>query len=558
MKMTFSQKLFIIFVLFFCNFLSVQKGFALNSSENNIHVSSENDIAEEEILAENDGTTEATTLETESEETLNPSVDENMPPVKSKYTNISFRERIVFKLHYLNESQRDETLKRAQKASSALEEAMNANDPLEPNSKPANVFLAPNKHIEVRVRGYKIIELTPEDIRASGYKSANEYAEDLQTELNIFVGNEFQRLQIQKLALKFFLSVFFALMGFLILRQTRIFFNNADLNIEEKRESLKPMTFMSETLISSQALGGLFALFLVIGRVFTYGIVILTTCAAILGQFTITRNIMGELFTKVFSDSIANIQSLIELLPGFVFAILLLFLWNLSIKILDLFLKGVRSGRISWSFLRENRISIVRFWGISLLSLIFFPLVLASMFGRFNSPLESVIIACAIILFLSTLPILISIAAGSFILWFGQVYPGQWIKVGGVIGEVTDVTLFKITLVPQEGGRIYIPMLQLLFKSYYEISKKDKKEFHFKIQRTMGLKETISAIENIFPSELNVQVSCNSLSGSEYHLSLSTSHANAKTKNEILTLISEAHDRKIITLTSEFIEESLL
>lgn len=488
--------------------------------------------------------------------TKNVSVAEaNKSKNKRLYANVTFRERPIFKLYYLNQNQSEATLNRAQKATTSLEEAMNAEDPLEPNAKPANVVLTKNNLLEVRLRGYKIIDLTDEDRVASGYKSMAEYQENLQTELNIFIGNEFQRLQIQKMALKFFLSVFFALVGFLILRQARTFFNNADLMIEEKRESLKPMTFMSETLVSSHALGGLFALFLVIGRVFTYLVVTLTMFAAILGQFSVTRNAMGDLFSKLFSDSLSNLQSLIEFLPALMLAVVLLFLWNLSIKILDLFLKGVRSGRISWSFLQSNRISIVRFWGVTILSIVFFPLILASLFGRFNSPLEIVIIGFAITLCLATLPILISVAAGSFILWYGQIYPGQWIQIGKILGEVTEVSLFRITLVPQEGGRIYVPMFQLLFKSFTEMRESHRREFQFKVQRLLNLEDTTSRIESLFPAKFNIQIQCLSLSASEYHFALFTPSFNTDVRREILSLLSAAHDKQTILLTSDLIEE---
>lgn len=551
-------RLLSILFLFFIFSFQHQSVYAEKSDKKTISIEKEsNATTENESTEENlNQQTQDETALNESENTLLPvedtTADESTP---SLYANIVFREKTIFKIYYKNEKQKNQTLNRAAKATAALEEAMNANTPLEPDSPQASVNFNTKHQLEVRVRGYKIAEFTNEDRAAAGYKSLKDYQEALLTELNIFVGNEFKRLQIQKLSLKFFLSVFFALLGFLSLRQARVFFNSADLNIEEKRESLKPMTFMSETLISSQALGGFFALFLVFGRVLTYFVVTLATAAAILGQFTTTRNAMGNALSKIFSDSLAYLQSMLEFLPGLVLAVILLFLWNISIKILDLFLRGVRSGRISWSFLQANRIAIVRFWGISLLSLLFFPLILASLFGRFNNPLEFVVIACAIILCISTLPILISVTAGSFILWFGQIKPGQWIKIGKTIGEVADVSLFKITLIPPNGGRIFIPMFQLLYQSYTEMGFDYQREFHFKIERHMSLEDSISKVQGLFPTKLNVNIKCLSLSGNEYKLSILTSSFNSDTKRTILSSLSMAHDQKLIVLTSDLIEE---
>lgn len=474
----------------------------------------------------------------------------------SQFVSVSFREKPIFRIFYLNPDDMDPTAKKAQLATANLEKAMNANDPLEAQSKLVNVILKDDDILEIRVRGYKITELTAADRIAAGYKNTEEYKEQLLTELNTFTSEEFQRLQIQKFALQFFLSVFFALMGFVIFHQARMFFNRADLMIEEKRESLKPMVFLSETLISAHALGGLFTLFLVIGRVFTYAIIILTSLAAILGQFTTTRTAMSHLFSELFAQSLKNLQSLFEALPGFLLAIILLFFWNLSLKILDLFLKGVRSGRISWSFLQEHRIAVVRFWGTAISCAVFFPLVIASVFGRFNTPIEFIIISAAIILLFSTLPIFVSIACGSFVLWQGNLRLGQWIQIGDKQGEVTEISLYKMTLVPDQGGRIHIPMSHLLIRSFSEKRENHSKEFRFKLERHASLEHTLTHLQEIFAAHsFETTLTCISLSATEFHISMTIPKFPQGLKSSVLSVLSKAHDDKKITLSSDLIEE---
>lgn len=486
------------------------------------------------------------------------SIPPNDSTSQSDYQSVVFREKPVLKLFYKNESQASDVLAKARQASAQLESAMNAADPLEPNSKLVDVIIQKDQSLDVRIRGYRIITLSSEDRKAAGFNNAQDYKEALYTDLNHFVSEEFQRLHIQKIALQFFLSVFFALMGFVIFHQARMFFNRADLMIEEKRESLKPIVLLSETLISSQTLGGLFALFLVIGRVASYVIILLTTLGAILGQFTVTRTAMSHVMAEIFTQGLKSLQSLLEALPGLLLAVILLFCWNLSLKILDLFLKGVRSGRISWSFLQEYRISVVRFWGTALSCVVFFPLIIASLFGRFDTPIETILIGAALILLLATLPILISIAAGSFMLWQGGLALGQWIKLSKIQGEIADISLHKITIVPEEGGRIHIPMSQLLFKGFTEKREYNKREFLFKVERLTPLESTLEKIETLFRDKnIEVSVACLSLSSSMYHLALTVPRFSHGMRHEVLSTLSEAHDQGLIKLSADLIDEAM-
>ncbi|MCO5114081.1 MAG: mechanosensitive ion channel [Bdellovibrionaceae bacterium] len=489
----------------------------------------------------------------EDEKSLTPSAQD-----EPLYKNVVFREQPVFKIYYKSEDPLPELTEKIKQASANLENAMNASDTLEADSKLVDILIKEDQSLEVRVRGYKIVNLDKNDRRAAGFKTASDYKEALQTELNNFVTEEFQRLHIQKIALQFFLSVFFALMGFAIFHQIKMFFNRADLMIEEKRESLKPVVLMSETLISPQALGGLFALFLVIGRVVSYIVILLTTLAAILGQFAVTRTAMSHVFAEIFTQGIKSVQALLESLPGLLLAFILLFFWNLSLKILDLFLKGVRSGRISWSFLQEFRISVVRFWGTALSCVIFFPLIAAALFGRFNTPIEHIIIAATIILLLATLPLLVSVATGSFVLWQGALELGQWIKIGDKQGEITEISLYRLTIVPEEGGRVFIPMALFLFKSFTHKREYNKKTYHFKLQRQKSLEDTLEDLRSLFTEKnMEVTLECISLSSTLYHLSLVVPRFSSSVHTEVLSTLSRAHDQGVLKLSSDLIEELL-
>ncbi len=462
---------------------------------------------------------------------------------------ILYKEKTFFRLPYESEAEKKVALERAKSAGLALDKALSVDEPFSPDSRLVDVNQKNRKLIEVRVRGYKILELTDRDRAAAGFLTMEEYLDYSSREIINFVSQTADRLKIQKFALQFFLSVFFGLLGFVVFRRVIILFNQADRLIDSKKDRLRPLTFLSETLISGQTLGGLLASLLIVGRMLTYLVVILTTLAAIFGQFSFTRNLMGTFFAELLEGTFKVFQSLFESIPGLILAFSLLFILQLSLKVLQLYLKGVRSGRISWKFLQENRTLVVGFWGPVILIVFFLPLTVASVFGRFNTPLEIILIGAAIVVVLSQLPVLASLAAGSFIVWQGHIKLGEWLQVGQDRGEVTDINLYKVTLVPSKGGQIHIPMIRLLFQTYSESREVPQREFYFGLKRNLSLKETLNQLNQFFPKELNVQLSCRAMNAEEYFIRLKTTAHRPEEKLALFDVLSEAHNQNQIHLT---------
>ncbi len=474
----------------------------------------------------------------------------------SEFAEVIFREKTAFKIYYENVKTEESAKRRAKKASKALEKALTAAMSLTPESKQVDVLLREDNNLEVRVRGFKILQLDKADMKASGFDNLKDYQEQVSMDFSAFVGNEFDRVQVQKIALQFFLSVFFALMGFVVFRKTRTAFNRADLIIEQKRESFKPLVFMSENLISGQTLGGLLALTLVVGRVFTYFVVILTSIAAISGQFRFSRNIMSDFFSQILKQTFKSFQSLLEAIPGLLLATTLLFFLYLSLKVLNLILKGVRSERISWTFLMANRIPVIKFWGTAILCTLFFPLVIASLFGRFHSPLEIIVIVVAAVFGLATIPVLASIAVGSFVLWHGSLRPGLWIRIGNKSGEITEINLHKMIIVPEIGGRVHVPLLQLLYKSWSESKDSPKREYFFAIKRKESLDKTMEILHQLFSSQKeSFEITCLSISRTEFCIRLRTPSFLQEARSTVLRVLSDANDSGSIELGPLPIEE---
>lgn len=489
---------------------------------------------------------------------LKPTLETRSHPLQStnEFAAVIFREQTAFKIYYDKEKTAESAKRRAKKASKALEKALTASAPLNPDSNQVDVLLSKNNKLDVRIRGFKILQLDKADMKACGFDNLKDYQEQVSMDFSAFVADEFDRVQIQRIALQFFLSVFFSLMGFVVFRKTRTVFNQADLIIEQKRESFKPFVFMSENLISGQTLGGILALTLVVGRVFTYFVVILTSLAAISGQFRFSRNIMSDFFSQILKQTFKSFQSLLEAIPGLLLATSLLFFLYLSLKVLNLFLKGVRSGRISWTFLMANRIPVIKFWGTAILCTFFFPLVIASLFGRFHSPLEIIVIIVAAVFGLATLPVLASIAIGSFVLWHGSLRPGLWIRIGDKSGEITEVNLHKMIIVPEIGGRVHVPMLQLLYRSWSESKDSPKREYFFAIKRKESLDNTLETLKQLFNNQKEeFEITCLSVSDDAFAIRLRTPSFYQEARATVLKVLSDASDSGSISLGPQPVEE---
>lgn len=485
-----------------------------------------------------------------------PSASEQDKDVKEveKSFPILFKEKVVFRLPY-NDENHDQASSKAKEASASLEKALSAELPLSEDAETVSVKLTNKNIVEVLVRGYKVFELNTMDQKASPYETMEEYYNFTSRELNSVIPQMVERIKFQKLALRFFLSVFFGLMGFVVFRRVIVLFNQADRLIEIKKETFRPMTFLSETLISGQTLGGLLASLLVFGRMITYLIVILTTAAAIFGQFQATRDMMSTFFGELISGAFKIVQSFFESIPGLLLAFLLLFTFQVSVKFLHLYLKGVRSGRISWRFLQENRIPVVNFWGPLLLVAFFFPLAVASAFGRFNTPIETILVVLASVLVVSQIPVWSSIAVGSFLIWQGQVRVGMWLKCGKNQGEVTEVSLHKITLVPMEGGRIHVPMFHLLFYSFTDSREIPTKKLELQVKRQQGLEETMELVRDLMPAAFSPHVLCRGIGPEIFTLELQYNIHSDSDRQQVFALLAKAQAEHKIEWTGFGVQE---
>ncbi len=213
------------------------------------------------------------------------------PLIETDSWPVTYREQVAFSL---SESVGGVDARvRAQEASKALASAIEADRPVQEDSPLVEVREERGAAL-VRVRGYVVAALQEGDAEAAGFPSLEGYAAHIQTLLTDFIPRQMWRAKVQEGFLKIFLSVFFALLGFIVVRQIQRAFDQADHILDERRGSIKPFSILSETLLSGEAVGGLLAFGLVVGRVLAYLLTLVVTTAAILGQFDLTRGLLAE------------------------------------------------------------------------------------------------------------------------------------------------------------------------------------------------------------------------------------------------------------------------
>ncbi len=374
---------------------------------------------------------------------------------------IEFREKPVF---YLYSPAKLEPLarKRASELSRNLKLALDISTPM--SGPPLELKASFDGAIEIKVRGTVVGRLEPNDTTYAGYSSTASYIEFLRTGLSGLVDSERRRQSIQQWSLHFFMTVFFLLLGLLAFRQVSKFFDRADKLLDEKKDSLSPISFLSETVISEQTLGGVLAIALLMGRILSSVLILSATLLLILGQFESSRTWMTQVITNLGDHVILGFQSFLFFFPKILLGALLVFVGHIGLKALALYLNGIESGRIHWKLISPHRSPIVRFWGGILIVGLITPLFLATLMGGFGSPIETWLTRLAIILVALGLgPYFLSLTYGSILLWQDHLPIGTQCKFAKSVGVIRRRTLDALYVEDLNGQVTRIPFILLAF-----------------------------------------------------------------------------------------------
>lgn len=429
---------------------------------------------------------------------------------------VIYREQVAFT--FSTSTTQKKGGERAREAAQALTYAIEADSPQKADSETVDAVIS-GSTATIHVRGYTVTILYDDDAKAAGYANLHDYSEHITTLLNEFVPKQRKKAYLQDLFTHIFLSIFFALLCFLVLNQIKKTFDKLDHVLDENKEQIQPLSVMHETLLNEEAVGGFLALGLALGRILSYLAVVLTTLAAILGQFALTRNFLYEILAGGLSQFFKGFESLAAFIPRLVLALILIVISSILFKILDLFLKGISTGRIQRSFIPKYRIRAFRFISKTIMSFVLSTLILAALFGDFHNPFEILLIIMAGIFSVSYLPTLFNRASGVIIIWRAKIKVGDWMEIGPHHGEVAHLDLDEISLRTPQNGSIKVPMMKAAFQPYLIDSHRNF-QIRLQLSSLKNLDMTIQMLESLFDKKHHAKIELIKMEKSHYQFQI--------------------------------------
>lgn len=437
---------------------------------------------------------------------------------------------------------------RAKDAAHALENALDNSGKVQ--DKQAVTVRIEGEVAVVRIGDILVTTLHEGDAQRDGLK-LERYAERMEGNLRAFVGEQLKRKAIQLFVLHVFLSVFFGVLGFLTLRFLRTAFDRWDSSLDRRRGSLQAISILRVPVISGEALGGSLAFGLAVGRVTAYVAAVLATISAILGQFDATRPLLSRLVSWSAGPVLRGVEIVVSSVPGIILAAVLFVGVRAGLRVLNLLLDGVSSKQIVWKKLPPSRVPVFRIVVSAFTVVISGPLLVSAAFGRFGTPLEWLALGLGGVLLLASVPAMASYTIGAIVLWRDNVRPGDWVQVGVVSGEVTRLSLGELSLVPEGGGTIGIPMLYLLWHPLRRLREPPEVSFSLTVRRDRPAKDLIAAVlAAVLDVEPDARAECVEIRHREMTLRISAPSIRAGVRQQLLIAVSDAVDRQELKLPS--------
>ncbi|MBI5495540.1 MAG: mechanosensitive ion channel family protein [Deltaproteobacteria bacterium] len=428
---------------------------------------------------------------------------------------------------------------RARDASRALAAALDAPVSAEPAAPDADVAVT-EAGGQVRVRGYLVTAVSVEDALAAGFPDLQTYAEHLETRLTDYVPAQLRRESLQQTALHLFVTVFLGLLTLLALKQVARALARADSVLEARRGVIGALSVFGVPVMGGEAVGGLLALLLAVGRWLAYGATLVTGLAAMMSQFPQSRRWM-ELGAGALLDAVLKgAQAVVGAVPSVLLALLLLLLLQAALRVTHVLLDEVQQGRVPWSGVSADRAPLVRTLLRVALILVVVPLVVAAAFGRFGTPLETLALWSGGAVLLAAVPLLASVLVGGALLWRRALRFGEWVEVGGRRGEVAGIGLLELVLVPEEGGAVSVPTLSLLWRPVHRLPA-PRGWLALVVDATRPVRAQVDALRTLASGIApDVQVTVEGLAEDAATLRVSWQGADPRTRSAILLAVSEA------------------
>jgi small-conductance mechanosensitive channel len=374
-------------------------------------------------------------------------------PIKG--ADVKLHDTLVFRLwvDHLQET----AASRARSASQALETALDAGR--------ADVRITPQEDARVIYVGdTPVIELYPEDARATGNASLDVYAAKVGSRVREAFGAEKKRSDIAATVFSFSLVVFFGFMALYVLRKIGELAKRSREVMIEHPERIASVRLNTIEVIGAGPLRALLLAAVILGRWVLQISVVYVWLVLSLSRFDLTRPLTSRLTSSLIGPVTSLAQRALSALPlGLLTAALAVSVY-VVLRFIELFFAGVSRGQERASWVPRDLVTptsaLVRV-GIVVLALIFAG---PAVTGDPESVLAKLGSMVLLSLALAATPLLCSIALGVVTIFTRRLRVGRLVELGGQAGRVVSVGLLDVLLRDTEGSDVRVPHLCTLLK----------------------------------------------------------------------------------------------
>ncbi|HEY2735583.1 MAG TPA: hypothetical protein VGI70_16415, partial [Polyangiales bacterium] len=360
----------------------------------------------------------------------------------SKGADVKLHDTVVFRVWV--DRAKESAILRASVASQALERALDSGRQqvrIEPLSDSRVVYVADTP----------VIELYPEDARASGDTSLDLYAAKIAYRVREGFEAEQRRSDIAGTVFSISLVVFFGLMALYVLRKIGEFSRRARELMLEHPDRIGSVRLNKIEVIGAAPLRALLLASVILGRWVLQVSVVYVWLVLSLARFDATRPLTTRLTTSLLGPVASLGQRALSALPLGVMTLALAVAIYVVLRFVELFFAGVSRGQERASWVPRDLVTptseLVRV-GIVLLAVIFAGPALT---GDPESVLAKLGSMVLLALALASTPLLASAVLGVVTIYSRRLRVGRLVELGAESGRVVSVGLLDVVLRGPEG-----------------------------------------------------------------------------------------------------------
>lgn len=386
---------------------------------------------------------------------------------------------------------------RAKRLSEALKDAIEKDDKATPESPNVELLMQGADQVELRVRGYVVGVLTDKDAIAARQPDLPSYAKALDDGLELFIADQRRKVALQGVAMRVAIAMVVSIIGLFCLRLAQSLFSRADEYIDEHSGAIRPFRVLGVPVIGVEGLNAIITAIVAIGRIATLIGIAVVTAAIALAQFDLTRPWIAVVTKWSTARLLSGFEELVLVLPRLLLAAALLLVGSAAVRVARVLFDDTTTTATPWGTMSRRRARVLRILVPVGVFVLVVPLAVASVFGRFHTPIELVIIALVLGASLGLAPLVAAGGMGLAATWHGSLLNGDYISIGDKRGRVVRVNPFWVELEDENGARRDVPLLTLVSQTVTHHSEPAPQRILVKIKRPNDIPAALESVQKL-------------------------------------------------------------